>query len=69
MSLAEQLPDQGDEPTCAGCVFAFRPPPPHESQLECRRRAPQANKHGQRQRADWPVVLDDDWCGEFKLFE
>jgi hypothetical protein len=52
--------------SCHGCVFAAMA----ESNIECRRYAPRAtvgpvDPDDKTTWACWPVVLEDDWCGEW----
>lgn len=57
-------PEQTAPESCGACLFgrdraavALR---------RCRRLPPIGNTAGNPPRPVWPVVLDDDWCGEFK---
>lgn len=46
--------------SCATCEFIF------PSTNECRRYPPTAMLEGANIRSVWPVVVDDDWCGEYQ---
>lgn len=55
--------------TCCSCVF-FSPPPfqsrfaGQSSRGQCRRHAPIFERTDQGPRTIWPLVNEDQWCGE-----
>lgn len=57
----------GPDPACIRCNFAgFR-----LGRLICRRNAPATGAGGSEDRlwAVWPIVANEDWCGEFRPSE
>ena len=65
------MSDDGPADECKRCEFALlTTQDPTTQQLQCRRNPPQfrpsedGTPAGSRGR--WPVVVADDWCGEFK---
>jgi len=49
-----------EEQQCKNCRYHL------QSSNECRRNAPQPSYEKDRS-AFWPVVANDDWCGEWVL--
>lgn len=51
---------------CANCVFYFTY---GLDKGECRRAAPVVRNEDLTQRARWPIVTAQDWCGEGRMRE
>ena len=45
--------------TCAGCLYG-------SDGVHCRRRAPTIISLGDKVWSGWPIVSEDDWCGEWR---
>lgn len=50
------------EPECLVCAYSE---PATKGHRQCRRHAP-VLVAGDRQKVLWPVVKNEDWCGDFK---
>ena len=62
--MSKKLVDVLNEhlPACSECAFSEM----HEtddSLFRCHRKSP---LHVNRETAIWPIVREDDWCGEFR---
>jgi hypothetical protein len=70
--LELEPPMPPEAPACAWCRFARKTN--HYAEHECRRHTPihsepqlnQGTSSANRQERQWPLVYDDDWCGDFE---
>lgn len=58
--------------TCGTCRYGVCPGCSYPNEIRCQRHAPQiglSDVYGGQQRAQWPLVAREDWCGDYELRE